>query len=159
MSEHATAGAVRHAVSVDAPPERAFAVFAERMGDWWPRGHTLTPGVEREDVVVEPRAGGRWYERNAAGAECDWGRVLAWEAPRRMLLAWHLDAEWEFDPEPARASEVEVTFSARGGGTRVELEHRGFERHGERGGEIAEGVGSDGGWPEVLAAYAELAAA
>jgi uncharacterized protein YndB with AHSA1/START domain len=85
--------------------------------------------------------------------------VLAWGPPHRILLAWHLNADWEFDADPARASEVEVTFAAEGAGTRVELEHRGFERHGERGGEVAEAVGSDGGWPEVLAAYPELAAA
>jgi uncharacterized protein YndB with AHSA1/START domain len=159
MSDQATAGSVRHVITVPAAPERAFAVFAERMGTWWPRHHSLSPDVVRDDVVLEPRAGGRWYERDETGAECDWGRVLAWEPPGRMLLAWHLSADWEFDPDPARASEVEVRFAPEGSGTRVELEHRGFERHGERGGEVASSVGSDGGWAEVLAGYPELAAA
>ena len=106
------------------------------------------------EVVIEPFAGGRWFERDADGRECDWGFVTEWEPPRRVLLAWHLTTEYEFDPDPGRATEVEVRFTPQDGGTLVELEHRGFERNAG-GAVIRDKVGAEGGWGELLELYAK----
>jgi uncharacterized protein YndB with AHSA1/START domain len=155
--EPPTAGtAVRQSIVVQAPQERAFAIFTERMGSWWPLdGYSLgtKPVI---DAVVEPRAGGRWYERSEDGSEVDWGRVLAWEPPARVVLAWQLSAD--FRPDPTIHTEVEVRFSPEGAHrTRVELEHRGFEAYGDRAGEMRETYGSDGGWVGLLCAFAAAA--
>jgi hypothetical protein len=109
------------------------------------------------DIVIEPRAGGRWYERGQDGSECDWGVVLAWEPPGRLLLGWQLDAE--FRRNPATASEVEVRFIAESPTvTRVELEHRGLERLGESA-EILRGkIDAPGGWTAVLDRFRQAAA-
>jgi uncharacterized protein YndB with AHSA1/START domain len=103
---------------------------------------------------MEPRAGGRWYEKAADGTECPWGFVTAYERPHRLLLAWHLNPEWDFDPDPAHATEVEITFEPDGDRTVVTLEHRGFEALGERGPEVRDSVSSPGGWVDLLARYA-----
>lgn len=146
--------AVRRSLTVRAPADRAFRVFTAAMGVWWPREHTVAE-VERLEVVMEPRPGGRWYERGVDGSECDWGRVLAYEPPARVLLAWHLNGDWRFEPDPERASEVEVTFRAEETGvTRVTLEHRHFERHGPGAGGIRDAVAAGGGWGGLLSVYA-----
>lgn len=146
--------AVRHSVTVRAPAPRAFDVFTGSMGVWWPVDHTVAE-VERLEVVIEPRPGGRWYERGVDGSESEWGRVLAYEPPARVLLAWHLNREWRFVADPERASEVEVTFQPEEPGmTRVTLEHRHFERHGPDAGGIRDAVDSVDGWPVILSAYA-----
>jgi uncharacterized protein YndB with AHSA1/START domain len=103
-------------------------------------------------VVVEPRAGGRWFERAADGTECDWGGVIAYEPPARLVLAWQLDADFRYDPE--LVTEVELRFTAEGDGTRVDLEHRDLERYGERREAVRQAIGGDGGWTALLAAYA-----
>ena len=147
---------VRHSVTVPAGIARAFDIFAA-MGAWWPAGYHMTDD-EHADVLVEPRAGGRVYERTTDGTECDWGRVLAYDPPHRIVLAWHLNGDWQFDPDAAHASEVEVTFTAEGPDrTRVDLEHRLFERHGDTGTQLHKQVGADTGWPAVLAGYAVAA--
>ena len=139
--------------------ESAFDLFVHGFAEWWPlQSHHIgeRPAVT---AVVEPNAGGRWYERDEAGNECEWGRVLAVERPERILIAWRLTPEWKFDPDPAKQTEVEVVFAAEGeGSTRVTLEHRGFEVHGEAGGPMRESVGSDQGWPGLLDLYARKAA-
>ncbi len=148
---------VRKTVRVKAPPARAFQVFASRMGDWWPKSHSVGASPQA-DVIIEPRAGGRWYERGADGSECQWGRVLAWEPPSRLLLAWQLDADWTFDPE--LVTEVELRFIAEGAGmARVELEHRLLERMGARAEEVRASVDSPRGWSGILEGYAAVAAA
>ena len=115
---------VRKNVLVRAAPERAFAVFT--AGAWWPKEHSiLASGSPRREIVIEPRAGGRWYEVGEDRTECDWGRVLVWEPPRRMILGWQINGNFEFDP--SATTEVEVNFIPEGEGTRVGLEHRGFE--------------------------------
>ena len=152
---NATIAPVRRSVHVQAPPERAFAIFTEGFAAWWPASHSIVEGGHGS-VRIEPREGGRWYERGRTGVECEWGRVLAWEPPSRVLLSWHLDEEWRVDPDPARASELEVTFAPEDGGTRVVLEHRAFERRAG-GREIAGSVAGDGGWGGLLASYAEAA--
>ena len=147
---------VRKTVRVQAPPARAFEVFAVRMGSWWPKSHSVGASPQR-DVILEPRPGGRWFERGEDGAECDWGHVLAWEPPSRLLLAWQLNAEWRFDRN--LVTEVEIRFIPDGAdATRVELEHRHLERFGDRAEAVRNSLDSPGGWGGILEGYAATAA-
>ncbi len=107
---------------------------------------------------MQPAANGRFYERCVNGSECEWGRVLVWEPPRRVVLAWQLNAQWTFDPDISHASEVEVRFIAEAADrTRVELEHRHFERHGEGAEAIRTGVSSPDGWSAILQQFVDRA--
>jgi len=142
---------VRKSIVVGAPPERAFRVFTEQMGSWWPLATHHIGKVDAKDAIVEPRVGGRFFERGVDGSECMWGHVLAWDPPRRVILSWELNAEWKYDP--SIKAEVEVTFVAEGSGTRVELEHRGFESYGDKAIEIRDAVDSPGGWTDILSGY------
>jgi uncharacterized protein YndB with AHSA1/START domain len=140
-------------VVVKAPPERAFQLFATQMGRWWPAGKTIgkSPHVE---VVIEPRAGGRWFERDAEGVETNWGKVLAWEPPTRLLLGWQLDSGFAYNPD--LVTEVELTFApGAGGGAVVTLEHRNLERFGDDAEKVAAKIGA--GWPQIMADYAGYA--
>ena len=152
---------VRYAVTVPLPADRAFALFTEGYDSWWPGHHIGT--AEMAEAVLEPRAGGRYYERGVDGSECDWGRVLACDPPHRIVVSWQINANdetWYPDPDPAHASEFEVTFTGQPDGqTRVEFEHRHFERHGAGGDGIHAGVSSSGGWATILDSYAKVAAA
>jgi uncharacterized protein YndB with AHSA1/START domain len=149
--------AVSNSVLVPLAPARAFELFTDRFGEWWPKqGHQILEGDD-VDFFIEARERGRWYERSGDGSEYVWGYVRELERPRRILLAWHLSPEWSFDPDPAKATEVEVTFAPEGEGTRVTLEHRGFEVHGERGAGMRESVASGGGWGALLELYRERA--
>jgi uncharacterized protein YndB with AHSA1/START domain len=140
-------------VKVKAPPERAFDLFAHHMGDWWPKGRTIGAHPHAE-IIIEPRAGGRWFERDEAGAETHWGRILAWEPPGRLLLAWQITSQWAHDPD--LLTEVELTFvPAEGGGTLVTLEHRDLERFGADAARHAGLLG--GGWPALLGDFARHA--
>ena len=142
---------VNRSVVVKADVERSFAAFTGRMGRWWPRTHSIG-STPLADVIVEPRVGGRWYERGAEGAECEWGKVLAWDPPGRLILAWQLDANWTYDP--ALVLEVEITFTAlQGGMTRVDLEHRNLERYGEKAATVRDMVGSERGWLGILKSF------
>jgi len=115
-------------VQVKAPPARAFDLFATRIGSWWPKGRTIGKDPHAA-IIVEPQAGGRWYERDAAGNETLWGKVLEWAPPSRLLLGWQISPQWIYDPD--LLTEVELTFApAEGGGTLVTLEHRNLERFG-----------------------------
>lgn len=148
-----TNDAVRKAVTVAATPQRAFQVFTEQFGSWWPKEYSIG-AVEMADFILEPEVGGRWYEVGADGTECDIGRVAAYEPPNRLALAWHLDGVWSYDPEPAHASEVEVRFIAEGEDrTRVELAHRHFERHGDGAEAVRGAVDSPSGWDFCLTGY------
>lgn len=141
-------------ITVSAPQARAFAVFTEEYGSWWPREHHLGE-ADLADAIIEPFAGGRYYEKSVDGSECDWGRVLAYDPPDRVVLAWHLQGDWTYDPDPAKASEIEVRFIAESPNrTRVELEHRHIERHdlAER---VVEGIDAPGGWAGILLLYAD----
>src|SRR5262249_28080303 len=121
---------VRKTLQVKATQAHAFDVFTAGFGRWWPRSHSVGKSPI-EDAVIEPKVGGRWYEGGQDGSECDWGRVLAWEPPARLVLAWQLNAQWQFDP--ALVTEVEVKFIAEGSAqTRVEFEHRELQRFGDR---------------------------
>jgi uncharacterized protein YndB with AHSA1/START domain len=145
---------VRHQITVKAPLERAFRVFTQGIGRWWPRDHHVG-ARPLADAVIEPRQGGRFFEIGDDGSECEWGQVLVWEPPQRLVLAWQLQLDWKFHPDLGRASEVEVRFIPEGEGrTRVELEHRNFERHGAGAEALPQAVGSDGGWPAIMRSFA-----
>lgn len=149
------ASVVQKTLSVNLPIARVFVAFTQNMSAWWPATHHIAKQPFAE-ISVEPRAGGRWFERAADGSECDWGRVLAWEPPNRVVFSWHLQADWSFDPNPEKASEVEVRFLAEGTDkTRVELEHRNLERHGEGWEKVRTGVDSPGGWTAILEQFAK----
>jgi uncharacterized protein YndB with AHSA1/START domain len=142
-----------HEVVVKAPPARAFDLFVTQIENWWPKGRTIgkNPHVA---IVTEPRPGGRWFERDAEGNETNWGKVLAWEPPSRLLLAWQINAQWSYDPK--LLTELELTFvPAEGGGTRVRLEHRHLERFGADAASHAEKL--RGGWPSFVADFARYA--
>jgi uncharacterized protein YndB with AHSA1/START domain len=156
MSRTVTIAPVRKSIAVKAPQSRAFEVFTAGLGRWWPKSHHIG-AAEMKEAIMEPRAGGRWYEKGVDGSECDWGNVLVWEPPQRVVISWHLDGNWKYNPDVF--SEVEVTFIADGpNATRVELEHRHLERLGEAGGEaVRKGVDSPGGWSSLLETYAKEA--
>jgi uncharacterized protein YndB with AHSA1/START domain len=158
MTQQPTVAPVRRSVTVNAPLERAFAVFTEQQTAWWPKAHRIGAG-ELEEAVLEPREGGRWYERGAGGTECDWGRVLAWEPPHRLVVTWQIGGDWRYDPDPAHASEVEVRFTALDAGTtRVDLEHTHIERL-EAAEAAHRAVSDPNGWGMTLEQFAEVAAA
>jgi uncharacterized protein YndB with AHSA1/START domain len=150
--------AVRQSVVVETSRERAFYVFTQGMTTWWPIDSHSIGSAPMAEAVIEPRAGGRWYERGEDGSECDWGRVLAWDPPDRVVLVWQLSPEWKRDP--GLHTEIEVRFTAEGDGrTRVDLEHRKLEAYGERAEEMRGIFGSDGGWNGLLRRFAEQAPA
>ncbi len=147
-----TATAVRHSITVAAPRERAFRVFTQGMNEWWPRSHKIGE-ADLAEAVLEEREGGRWYERGADGSECDWGRVLVWEPPARVVLAWQISGDWAYDAD--LHTEVEVSFVSEGPDqTRVELEHRGLDAYGERASEMRDSLDSPGGWSGILERFA-----
>ncbi len=144
---------IRKQLVVEAPAERAYRVFSENMGIWWPREHHIGK-APLKDCVIEPRVDGRWYEVGEDGSECEWGRVLAWDPPRRLLLAWQLNAEFRYDPE--LTTEVEITFTVLGPKrTRVDFEHRNLERFGAAAARLRTGM--DAGWGAILASSGRTA--
>ena len=160
MTATATAApsTVRKTVIVAAPQALAFEVFTLRIETWWPMASHKIGEADCAAVVIEPRIGGRWYERGVDGVECPWGRVLAWEPPRRVVLAWQLSAQWAFDP--ALHTEVEVVFVALDAQTtRVELEHRGLDAYGADAAQMSAAFGSPQGWNGMLDHYAGIVGA
>jgi uncharacterized protein YndB with AHSA1/START domain len=154
-TEPASEVVVRRSVQVPLPPERAFALFTERMTEFWPPDHSIG-GSAIAQVVVEPAAGGRWFERGVDGSECDWGRVARWNPPGELVLLWQLGADWTFDP--ALRTEVEVDFTPDGaGGTLVELRHRHLERYGEQAETLRGIFDSPGGWTGILTNFVDRA--
>jgi uncharacterized protein YndB with AHSA1/START domain len=146
---------VRKSVRVAAPPDRAFEVFTAGIGRWWPKSHHIG-AAEMETLIIEPKAGGRWYERDVDGSECEVGKVLVWQPPRRLVLCWQLGADFKFDP--GLVTEVEVRFIADGAGaTRVELEHRNLERFGERADAMRQTIDSPEGWGGLLQLFKQAA--
>jgi Activator of Hsp90 ATPase homolog 1-like protein len=145
---------VRHTVVVKASLERAFRVFTEEFDSWWPRSHHIGKSPMKR-AIIEGRAGGRCYTEQVDGTDCDWGTVLVWEPPRRFVMAWQVTHEWGYEPDIAKSSEVEVRFTPESDGrTRVDLEHRNFERHGAGGEILRASVDSTGGWGELLKLFA-----
>ena len=148
-----TIAPVQKTILVPTDPARAFKVFTAGLGSWWPKSHSIGESAA-VDFVMEPKAGGRWYEIGADGTECETGRVLEYDPPSRLLLAWHLDGDWAYDPDPENSSEIEVRFSPEGDGTRVVLEHRGLERHRTGADEMRTSINGEGGWGSLLELYA-----
>lgn len=148
-----TATAVRQTITVSAPQERAFRMFTDGFDRWWPRSHKIG-GTELAEAVLEGREGGRWYERDVDGSECDWGKVLVWEPPARLVLAWQISGEWAYDAD--LHTEVEVTFVPEGSDrTRVELEHRGLDAYGDRAEEMRETFDGSNAWRGILEQFAQ----
>lgn len=147
VQQHIAPAPIRKSIRVRASQQKAFDTFVA-MGGWWLKGHTLQPSGQR-DVVIEPHTGGRWYDIGEDGTEMEWGRVLGWEPPARLLLAWQLNADWTYDPD--FETTVEVRFIPDGDHTLVEFEHRDLERFGDRAATTAESM--DGGWGQLLAGY------
>ena len=145
---------IRKSVRVKAPIARAFSVFVEQMETWWPAEHHI--GKEPfQAIFVEPRVGGRWFERDAQGKECSWGQVLAWAPPNQVTFSWHLGPDWKFDPDMAKASEVEFRFTEDGpSATLIELTHSKLERHGEGHEQLRSMLSSPDAWEGTLAAFA-----
>jgi uncharacterized protein YndB with AHSA1/START domain len=142
---------VRKSVTVGASPERAFEVFTVGFDRWWPRSHSIGDSPLKE-AVIEPGKGGRWYGRLEDGSEQPWGDVLAWDPPRRVLMAWRISADWKYDA--GLLTEVEVTFTPDGEGTRVVLEHRKLENMGAPAAEARAQLDSEGGWGLLTQLYA-----
>jgi uncharacterized protein YndB with AHSA1/START domain len=149
---------VRKVVSVDAPQKVAWRVLTEKMGTWWPLAYYKIGKANAVDAVIEPQVGGRWYERGDDGSTCQWGSVLAWEPPSRLLLSWDINADWQYDP--TLKTEIEVLFTAESSNrTRVELEHRHLERYGVHRDRMRAVYDKEGDWGKLLEAFARTAAA
>ncbi len=147
---------VRASVVVEAPLERAFAVFTRDIDRIKPHEHNVLQ-VEIVETVCEARVGGRIFDRSVDGSEFQWARVLAFEPPNRVVFSWDLTPQFQIEPDPTRASEVEVRFIAETSErTRVELEHRHLDRHGAGWPSERDAVAGEGGWPLYLRRYASV---
>jgi uncharacterized protein YndB with AHSA1/START domain len=146
---------VKKEVVVEASAERAFRVFTDKFDQWWPRDHHIGK-AELKAAIIEPRVGGRWYEIGVDDSQCEWGSVLVWDPPRRLVMAWQLNADWQYDPD--LVTELELRFITIAPMlTRVELEHRNMERFGERALQMREALDSAGGWITHLTRFAAAA--
>ena len=152
-----TIAPVRHSVTVPISAERAFTLFTDGFNTWW-IGHHIGE-ADLAEAVIEPRADGRWYERGVDGTECDWGKVLVYEPPSRLVMTWQLNSEFTYDPDLSHASEVELRFTEANGETTVEFEHRHLERLGAGAEDLAKSIAAEGGWPGILDLYVKAAAA
>jgi uncharacterized protein YndB with AHSA1/START domain len=163
MTEHTKSSVtdpnnVRKMMNVQAPLAVAWRVFTEQMGTWWPLAVYKIGKANAVDAIIEPRVGGRWYERGEDGSTCDWGSVLSWEPPSHLVLSWDINADWQYDPD--LKTEIEVHFIAVGkDATRVELEHRKLDRYGARRDQMRRIFDTEGDWGRLLAAFAARAAA
>jgi uncharacterized protein YndB with AHSA1/START domain len=148
-----TIPSIQRKITVNASAEKAFKVFTESLAAWWPNDYHIGE-ADVAGLVMEPEVGGRWFESGKDGTECDWGRVLAWEPPHRVVVTWQIDGNWQYDADPAHASEIEVRFTElEPGQTTVELEHRYLDRLVN--GEAAHAAVSDeSGWNGILARFA-----
>ena len=152
----AQSATVRHDITVNAPLDRAFRVFTERFGDFKPREHNLL-SVPIAETVFEARVGGHIVDRGVDGSECRWARVLAYEPPTRVVFTWDIGPTWQVETDLDKTSEVEVVFTAVSADrTRVTLEHRHLDRHGDGWRSVAAGVDGDAGWPLYLRRYGDL---
>jgi uncharacterized protein YndB with AHSA1/START domain len=151
-----TAAAVRKSITVTAGVERAFRVFTEDYDSWWPRSHHIGKSPMKK-AIIETKPGGRCYSEQEDGSECDWGQVLAWEPPHRLVIAWQITHEWGYQPDLAQSSEVEIRFTPVDGGTRVDLEHRHLERHGAGAASMRTAIDSPNGWSGLLQLFADRA--
>jgi uncharacterized protein YndB with AHSA1/START domain len=149
-----TIAPIEKQILVEAPQERAFRVFTESFDAWWPREHHIGK-ADMKAAVLECKPGGRFYEKGIDGSECEWGKVLVWEPPRRLIIAWQITAEWKYDP--SFVTELEINFVAEGAKrTRVELEHRNLDRHGDAAAALRDML--DKGWVGPLEKLAAVIA-
>lgn len=147
---------IQKVVNVNAPQTVAWRVFTEKMGSWWPLAYYKIGKANAVDAIIEPHVGGRWYERGDDGSSCQWGSVLEWEPPSRLLLSWDINADWQYDP--ALKTEIEVRFIPEDAHrTRVELEHRHLERYGKRRDEMRRIYDTEGDWGRLLEQFARTA--
>jgi uncharacterized protein YndB with AHSA1/START domain len=147
-----TIESIRRDVVVPVSAAKAFKVFISGMTDWWPRAHHIG-SAPIEEVVIEPREGGRWYTRHEDGSETYTGFVMAWEPPERLVITWQIGADWRYDPK--LVTTVELRFLAEGPErTRVTLEHRDLERFGPEAPRMRDMFERPGAWSATLAAYA-----
>jgi uncharacterized protein YndB with AHSA1/START domain len=149
---------VHKSITVAAPQDTAFRVFTAGMSGWWPlETHKIGQSAARE-VVIEPKTGGRWFERGVDGVETSWGRVLTWEPPGRLVLTWEITHDWKADSR--LVTEIEVRFVAEGAQrTRVELEHRNLDRYGDKRDEVRTVIGGQGGWSTLLELFGKRVSA
>lgn len=155
MNEPAPIPPITGSVPLAVPVDTAFAVFTDAIDSWWPHQYHIGT-AEVAEVILEPHVGGRWYERGIDGNECDWGRVLAWEPPHRIVFTWQINGSWQFDADPAKASEIEARFRPDGPGhSVVDLEHRYFDRL-DGGQAIRDAVSGGGGWSRLLDGFATV---
>jgi uncharacterized protein YndB with AHSA1/START domain len=148
---------VHYVLTVQLPRDEAFALFTEQLGRWWPQEYTWSGDV-LQTIGIEPSAGGLCYELGPYGFRCDWGRVLTWEPPGKLVLAWQISPRREPEPNPARASTLEISFEAQAAAqTRVVLEHRDFVRHGEGAEAYHAALASPQGWPYIMQRFAAAA--
>ncbi|WP_240771870.1 metalloregulator ArsR/SmtB family transcription factor [Nocardia sp. CS682] len=153
MSTPASIPVISGTVTVDVPLEHAFKFFTESFGSWWPTVFHIGQ-VDMADGVIEPREGGRWFEKGVDGSECDWGRVIAWDPPNKIVLTWQINGMFAFDADPDHASEIEIRFAPEGPDqTKVDVEHRNIERLVQGQG-VYDGINQGGGWQANLDAYA-----
>jgi uncharacterized protein YndB with AHSA1/START domain len=156
MPDTVTAPIVRSIV-VAAPVATCFTTFVDGFDRWWPPEHHIGDRTIVE-FRIEPQVGGRCYDMDTEGGVCQWGTVLAYEPPTRLVLAWHVQGDWTIDLAPSRQSEVELLFRAVSPEqTEVRLEHRELDRHGEGAGGLRAGVEGAGGWGGSLARFADVA--
>jgi uncharacterized protein YndB with AHSA1/START domain len=159
MSAQATETSIHTSITVEAPLRRAFSAFVENFDAIKPREHNMLD-VDIAETVFDPRVGGHIYDRGVDGSECRWARVLAYEPPDRVVFTWDISPRWAIETDPDKASEVEVRFVAESPDrTRVELEHRHLDRHGDGWESLRAGVESQDGWPLYLSRFAERVAA
>jgi hypothetical protein len=137
----------------------AFDGFALRLHEWWPAEYTWS-GEVLESIGIEPRIDGLCFERGPHGFVCNWGRAVTWEPPMQVTLLWQINPDRTPQPDPVKASEVVVHFlSGQGDRTRIEIEHRHFDRHGDGAAAYREAMASAEGWPRLLDRYAGMFAA
>jgi uncharacterized protein YndB with AHSA1/START domain len=154
MTVQEASATVRESILVEASAERAFSVFTDGIASWWPEDHHILQ-AELAEMVFEPHVGGHVYDRGVDGSECRWARVLAYEPPHRLVFSWDIRLDWQIESDPAKTSEVEVRFIPEASDrTRVELEHRHLERHGDGWENMRDAVGSPDGWRKGMEALA-----
>ena len=143
-------------VVVQVPIERAFRTFTSEFDRIKPREHNML-GVEIAETVFEPRVGGHVYDRGVDGSVCRWARVLAYEPPHKVVISWDISPRWQIETNPEHTSEVEIRFIAESADrTRVELEHRNLDRHGDGWEAERDAVRNEGGWPLYLQRFGDL---
>lgn len=159
MNETKVKNEVHVEVTVNASAEKAFRVFTERCNEWWPPDYKLGE-TERRDIIMEPHVGGRWYECDADGVECEWGRVLAWAPPHHLVVSWQIGVGFVYNQDPELASKVEIRFiEDPPNKTTIRLIHSEFEKHGKGWEKMRDSVAVDGGWHSILESFSNLAEA